>query len=1359
MQNTKSPNSPWKLFIDTGGTFTDCMAVDSDGGEHRCKVLSSSALRGKVSPGKSSGGVVITIAEDLPNDFFKGFEFLFLDDPESVFEVTGFDSESSLLKLNREPEFNNREDHPFELRSPEEAPILGARILTKTPMGREFPPMQMRLSTTKGTNALLEHSGAKTLFLITEGYGDLLRIKNQQRPDLFALDIQKSEPFYHRVIEVPERISSDGEIIKPLDKKLLKERIKPHLKGAEAAGICLMNGYRYDVHERQVMEVLQELGVNYISRSAELSPEIKIVPRAVTTDVNAYLTPIMENYLSRISDVIRGHSLRVMSSGGNLVEAEHYRPKDGLLSGPAGGVIGAAAIAKHVPVPTLQGFGTLGGLEKTGFSKIISFDMGGTSSDVARYDGSIDYVYEHSVGDATLTTPAVEIETVAAGGGSICEYDGRSLTVGPESAGADPGPACYGRGGPLTITDVNLLSGRLHPENFHISIVPEKAEERLDEILGRISGAEHGDDDGGFAAKQRNQGKAGAELLSESGHAAEQPDQDSEQRYQNRNQNMSREQVLEGFLEIANERMAQTIRKISIQKGFDPSEYAMVAFGGAGAQHALAIAEKLKISRVLVPSDAGLLSAYGLRMARLEQITSKQILRPLHAVQDQLVEWFDEITDEGKNLLSQQGIEQDDIELSRKNLFLRLKGQDSSLEIEFMESKRIEDTFKKAYEDQYGHWIENREIEVEAVRVKVSEKKDLQSLQNPGGLDKGDESKSEKDSEIDELPILRQKKHSSEFYSREKSSPFQKIYLKQDFKPGSKLTGPALILDPHSTTVVEEGWEGQLLGDGTWLFQTLQGLGTLGGLNEPDQRSEAVNLQLYTNRFRSVADQMGEMLRKTSMSVNVKERLDFSCALLDADGYLVVNAPHIPVHLGAMGTCVRTLLEETLQGVRPLGGLGQDFGEGDIIVTNHPGFGGSHLPDVTVVTPVFYEGERIGFVASRAHHAEMGGKRPGSMPPDANNLAEEGVVIPPMFIAKGGEFDWKPIKQLLQNSRWPTRSIDENMADLQAAVSANHRGVKELQKLAGEFGASEVTDYMGKLKEYASSRMRSTLKKISDGEYKAEEKLDDGSLLAVSCRVDDESVRIDFTGTSGVHPGNLNANPSIVNSVVMYVLRLMVDESLPLNDGLLEPVELIIPYGMLNPEFPDDPADCPAVVGGNIETSQRLVDTLLKAFNLSACSYGTMNNVLFGNDTFGYYETVAGGTGAGDRFHGADAVHQHMTNTRATDPEILEHRYPVRLDRYAIREKSGGRGKWNGGNGLIREMTFLEPVSLSVLSQHRVVEPYGLNGGKNGKTGKQWIERKDGSKHELTWRDGADLEKDDRFILHTPGGGGFGDSE
>lgn len=1258
------------IFVDTGGTFTDALAADPTGQIiARQKVLSSSSLRETAKKASDSAIEILLNGDFAPvKDFFKGYQVRFTGISDETMEIT--ESTGNLLTLPGLNKINlpYSGNVPVEIRSPEEAPLLAARLITNTPLKSELPPIKMRLSTTKGTNALLERRGAKTLFLITEGFKDLLHIKNQQRPNLFSLNIQKPKPFAAHIVEVPERLGANGDILKKLGLGHLKERLRSIPPDIKAAGICLMHSYLNSHHEKQVEELLREMKIPFVSRSSELSATIKIVPRAVTTDVNSYLTPVMQQYLERISSIITGSSLRVMSSSGSLIEASNYKPKDGLLSGPAGGVIGAAAIGK-----------------RNGFSKIISFDMGGTSTDVSRFDGQLDYIFEHAVGDATLSSPAIEIETVAAGGGSICDFDGKSLTVGPESAGADPGPACYGQGGPLTITDVNLLIGRLDPSNFHITINPGASEKAFAELIEKIQ-------------------------------ASNSPNK------------IDRNRILEGFIDIANERMAQAIHKISIQKGFDPADYAMVAFGGAGAQHALAVAEKLNIKKVLVPSDAGLLSAYGLQQARLEEITTRQVLKPLNEIRKSLPDWFAGVASEAKKKLQKQEVADERVHIHRQIVFLRLTGQDTSLEIEWNEDEDIEEQFRKSYENQYGHWVENRKIEVEAIRVIAAERTSGEQRipQQP-----------KKTKTVNSLPL---KTASITFGGVDQSAS---VFERGSLKTGMKVHGPALILDPHSTSVIEPGWSGIYHSDGTWELERKK-IDT--NKSVTGEKAESINLQLYTNRFTSVAEQMGEMLRRTAISVNVKERLDFSCALLDANGFLVVNAPHIPVHLGAMGTCVRTLLEN------------MKISEGDVIVTNHPGFGGSHLPDVTVVTPVSVNGKRIGFTASRAHHAEIGGKRPGSMPPDANNLAEEGMVIPPTHIAKGGQFDWKPLENLLKNGVYPTRSFDENMADIRAAVAANYRGGEELKKLVKTYGQDEVTRYMNRLKSYASERMRSTLKNIEDGVYEATEKLDDGSQLSVKCTVSGSSLSIDFEGTSGVHPGNLNANPSIVQSVIIYVLRLLIDEPLPLNDGLLDPVEIIIPKGMLNPDFPDDPAKCPAVVGGNIETSQRLTDTLLKAFNMAACSYGTMNNVLFGNDSFGYYETVAGGTGAGDGFHGADAVHQHMTNTRATDPEILEHRYPVILNRYEIRKESGGSGKWKGGNGIIREMEFTRPVSLSVLSQHRNVAPYGLNGGESGNPGKQSIIQNQ-SRRELSWRDGADLNPGDIFILETPGGGGCGEAE
>jgi 5-oxoprolinase (ATP-hydrolysing) len=1268
-----------KLCVDTGGTFTDCISEDPDGSLLRCKVLSNSTIRCDASKGIESRSVHIDSGYTVKAGFFNGYIFSPLSNPDEIFRIIDSNEGGTLLELDREPETETGNQFPAIIKSAEEAPVFAARLICNTCLNDPFPNLQMRLATTKGTNSLLERQGGCTLFLITKGFADLLRIRNQQRPELFSLNIRKPEPFYRHILEVSARMDAMGRVLQPLDTDALKKDLGPLIGEIDSAAVCLMHSYKNPDHEHEIGKILSEMGVKHISLSSDLSSSINIVPRAVTADINAFLAPVMESYLEQISETVGSESLRVMTSTGTLAASETYKPVDGLLSGPAGGVIGAAAIGK-----------------RNGYEKIISFDMGGTSTDVSRYDGEADQIYEHRVGDATLAAPAVDIETVAAGGGSICGFDGISLTVGPESAGAEPGPACYGMGGPLTLTDVNLLSGRLHPDNFRISIQLYEAEKALDNIMMKVNSE--------------------------------------------REESLSREEILDGYREIANERMAQAIRAISIQKGFDPSEYSLVAFGGAGAQHALSVAGKLGIDSVLIPADAGLLSAYGLKKALREEIGLSQILEPLDKSAPELKKRFKKLEAEAGKRLTIQGVKERDIETAHRWIFLRLSGQDNSIEIEWNSSdiETITDAFEKAYRVQFGHWPKDRMIEVEALRVIVREREyetnsENIKIQTAEGKD-----------EISEPPL-------------DNLSAETPIYNNQELEPGDIIQGPSLILDPYSTLVIDQGWRAQLQKDRTWLITTGQAGENENG--EEHEHSREVNLQLYTNRFRSVAEQMGEMLRKTALSVNVKERLDYSCAVLDRDGFLVVNAPHIPVHLGAMGTCVRSLIHQLESGSKLFLNAEEfrgPFEEGDVIITNHPGSGGSHLPDVTIVTPVFYDGERIGFVASRAHHSEIGGKRPGSMPPDARSLEEEGVVIPPAFLARKGDFFWSKIRGLLMNSRWPSRSVNENMADIEAAVAANHSGVTELRKLCGTYGREELMQYMKKIREYASIRMKHALSKRADGIYEAEEQLDDGSQLKATCKLKKGRLTVDFTGTSDVSDGNLNANPSIVNSVLMYVLRLMMNEPLPLNDGLLDPVEVILPECMLNPDFSGDPAHCPAVVGGNTETSQRLTDTLLKAFSLSACSYGTMNNVLFGDNSFGYYETVAGGTGAGNGFNGADAVHQHMTNTRAADPEILEYRYPLRLERYEIRKGSGGDGLWKGGNGIIRELTFLKPVSLSVLTQHRKVAPYGLNGGESGRRGEQFILNGSGEKTGLKWRDGADLMKGDRFILITPGGGGFG---
>ncbi|MDZ7690567.1 MAG: hydantoinase B/oxoprolinase family protein [Balneolaceae bacterium] len=1261
-----SPSTIWQIWIDTGGTFTDCIARAPDGSFHKTKVLSSSALRGKIVARINDKTLRVDQDWNAPRDFIKGFSFRFLNFDHVPVKVEYFDAKNSTIGLTN-PIPSTSEFSSFEVTSQQEAPILAARLVTKTPHGELIPPADLRLATTKGTNALLEQKGAPTLFLITEGFADLLKIGDQKRPDLFALHIEKPEPLYQRVIEVPERIDAKGAVLRPVDLELLKERLRSVENiNQYSVAICLMNSYKNPRHEQAVAELLEELGVTYTSFSSELSPFIKILPRAQTAVVNAYLSPILHEYINNVKKQLAVGSFRMMTSAGGLTLASRFNTKDSLLSGPAGGVVGAATVG-----------------QKAGFSHLISFDMGGTSTDVARYDSEYDYLFQHQVGDAKLAAPALSIETVAAGGGSICSFDGFKLKVGPESAGADPGPACYGNGGPLTVTDVNFLLGRLEPENFSIPVSRSEAERRLEEILDQV-------------------------------------------RTQNE-KDVKEHEVLEGFLQIANERMADAIRKISLRKGYDPREYAIVAFGGAGAQHACAIANQLEINDIVIPENAGLLSAYGLGNAVIEQFEEQQILKLLPDIKSSIEGRFSTLIEKATEKLMAEEIPKNDIEVRRKSVFMRLRGQESTLEITVNESKNLRKSFKKAYQKRYGHWIEGRDIEVESIRVVASTRKP----------------------EINHTTAANGQKIESPKYSKEVVFDGEEIETvvctRQQLSSEKRLIGPAIILDPYSTIVVEPGWELQVLQEGSLVLHRYELLEETGSTVQ--ERSEAVALELFTNRFTSVAEEMGEMLKRTALSVNVKERMDYSCALLNAEGSLIVNAPHIPVHLGALGLCIRRLKETT------------EMNPGDVIVTNHPAFGGSHLPDVTVVTPIFAEDgnpKLIGFAASRAHHAEIGGTRPGSMPPDATSLAEEGVVVPPMHLVKNGDPQWDDIREILTNSPHPTRNIQENIADLQAAVAANHRGTRSLLQLVDNHGLDKVLHYMDALKSYAADKMRTTIRNLETGTYQTTELLDDGTRLNAEITISDKNISFDFEGTDPTHPGNLNATPAIVNSVIIYILRLLVDEPLPLNEGLLEPVTINLPKGsLLNPAFRDDPSDCPAVVGGNVETSQRLVDLLLKPFDKIACSQGTMNNVLFGNESFGYYETIGGGTGAGPDFHGSDAVHHHMTNTAGTDPEILEQRYPVRLDQYAIRRESGGQGKFNGGNGIQRKLTFLEPVSLSLLTQHRVEAPYGLKGGEPSAKGKQWIIRKDGTKQPLSSIDGAELDEGDQFIILTPGGGGF----
>lgn len=1247
----------YRIYIDTGGTFTDCIGFDPRGKKILKKVLSNGSLRAGITAKISHDTFIINDKWDLSRDLVRGFSFHLMENPSFETRVISFDPLNHHLKLEKLPVIDpDAKIVSFELSAGEEAPVLGTRLITETALDEEFPPLEIRLGSTRGTNALLENKGAKTALITTQGFRDLIRIGDQSRPDIFAKEIIKPAPLVEEVIEIEERIDKDGEILRILDDSETEKILKGlKNKGIQSIAVAFLNSYQNPEHEKLIKEMCKSAGFRFISLSSELSSLIKLLERTETSVVNAYLSPVIFNYLENISSSLGTESLKVMTSAGGLLGARSFNPKDSLLSGPAGGVVGVVITAKQ-----------------SGYDKLISFDMGGTSTDVSRYDRGFDYCYELRVGQARIMSNALSIETVAAGGGSICGFDGFKLFVGPESAGAIPGPACYGAKGPLTLTDVNLLLGKLSEKNFSIPVDISAAKNKLQLLLEEI---------------EKNSGLPADAV-----------------------------EILEGFVSIANETMSGAIRKISLGKGYDPTNYSLVSFGGAGGLHACGIARNLGMKTILIPPEAGLLSALGIANARMERFSTKQVLKVLEDYQAEIQCDIEKLKLLAYEQLAKENISTDEAEVRQVYFYIRFLGQDNSIEIEYNEKGDLAGMFREKYEKLYGHWVENRQIEVEAVRVVVSEKVD--------------ESKFQGSSSREYFP--------EPGYIAENNVP---VFNAMEFKSGCQIEGPALLLDDFSTFFLEKGWNYFMNPNRTGIVTNHDP----GIENKKETMAEEAELELFTHRFMSVAENMGAILQRTALSVNIKERLDFSCALLDSGGYLVANAPHIPVHLGGLGICVRELIRTT------------EFNSGDTIVTNHPGFGGSHLPDVTTVSPIFNERKKLfAFVVNRAHHSEIGGLSPGSMPPAAKNLAQEGVVISPFRLVSKGKANWEGMRRILIEAPYPTRAVEENLADLNAALAANMKGIDQVMNLVHNFGEDKVTQYFRSLRKYASERMNARLQKIPSGKYEAEEFLDDGSLIRVRINHRPENTHLDFSGSANVSETNMNATIAIVHSVVIYIMRLLLDEPIPLNDGLLDPINITIPEGMLNPSFPDDTFECPAVVGGNVEISQRLTDTILKAFGTMAASQGTMNNVLFGNDTFGYYETLAGGTGAGDGFKGADATHHHMTNTRITDPEIMELRYPVRINRFEIRKNSGGKGKWKGGDGLVREYEFLEPVNLSLLSQRRNSEPFGVMGGGPGKKGDQYILKKDETKVDFTGIDNRDVSPGDRFVIKTPGGGGYG---
>ncbi len=1297
---------PWLICVDTGGTFTDCLAVDPRGGWHRTKVLSTATLRGTVTGSSGDTEVAIANSWNAPPLFGDGFTFHLLDSSHFSTRILHHEPEAGLIHLQDGLPHDILVPTPFELHTPYEAPILAAHLVTKTSSIATLPPHTLRLATTRGTNALLTRTGTSPALFLTAGHADLLFIGTQQRPDLFALDIRRPEPLCATVCEVPERLNADGSVLRPLDENTVRIAAQQCLdQGIATAAVCLLHSYQNPLHEQRVASLLREMGFRHVSLASELAPFVKALPRAQTAVVNAYLAPIMEGYVARVSDRAGTATagvpplappLHLMTSAGGLVSAPAFRPKDSLLSGPAGGIVGAATAGRLA-----------------GFERLIAFDMGGTSTDVARFEGEYEYTFEHTVGDAHLVSPALAIESVAAGGGSLCIADKYGLRVGPESAGASPGPACYGAGGPLTITDVNFLLGYIVPDRFEIPLSRSAAEEALFSLLANL---------------EKVTGTA--------------PDCDT---------------VLHTLRHIANERMADAIRKISVRKGYDPAEYALLSFGGAGGQHACAVAEQLGIRTIIIPPDASLLSAFGLAHATMERIAERQVLRSLgeNGITDRELDSLrNELAMEALQALRSDGVTNPSVH--RFIVRLRLLGQESTLDIEPNGIISLTDRFASQYRNVYGHDPANKPIEVESVRVIAREE-----VGGWSGGQVGGSLGTESGAGYWVLGVEQSDIPGSKTDQKRENVP---IWERSQLRPDRPVSGPTLIVEQHSAIVVEAGWtccvhsvSGALLmeriptSSHTPPLAPPLGKGRGSGGVEPNYPTTKLPnnpfmVELFTARFAAIAEEMGEMLRRTALSTNVKERLDFSCAVLDADGALIATAAHIPVHLGALGVCVRRIRESLV------------LAPGDVIVTNHPAFGGSHLPDVTVITPVFDDNQAlVGYVANRAHHAEIGGTRPGSMPPDAKSLAEEGVVVPPFYLMHSGESRLDELCRLLTDAPFPTRSVADNRADLEAALAANHRGATALSTLARTVGTERVAESMQAIIAQSERLVRAAFVSLPDGVVSATETLDDGWSISVCLTIAGENATVDFTGTGGVHPGNRNAPPAVTVSAVLYVLRLLIGEPIPLNEGLLRPITLILPPdSLVNPTFdPLDATKSPAVVGGNVETSQRIVDTLLKALGLCAASQGTMNNTLWGADTFGYYETVCGGSGATANAPGASCIHTHMTNTRITDVEVIERRYPVRIEQFARRHGSGGRGKHPGGDGVIRETVFLAPMVLSLLTERRKTGPYGIAGGQDGLPGKQTLIRSQGTIVELGSTDGAEVGPGDRLILETPGGGGW----
>jgi 5-oxoprolinase (ATP-hydrolysing) len=1160
-----------------------------------------------------------------------------------------------------------------------DAAVAGIRHLLGIAAGAPIPGEQIeavKMGTTVATNALLERKGEKTLLLITRGFRDALRIAYQNRPRLFDRNIVLPELLYSKVVEVDERTGARGEVLAELDLAAARRELDAaHGEGYRSVAIVFMHGYRFTENEKRVADAAREAGFTQVSASHQVSPLMKLVSRGDTTVVDAYLSPILRRYVDQVASELAGVRLMFMQSNGGLTDARRFQGKDSILSGPAGGIVGAVRTSLMA-----------------GFNKIMGFDMGGTSTDVSHFAGTqlsdLERVFETQVAGVRMRAPMMSIHTVAAGGGSILHFDGARYRVGPDSAGANPGPASYRKDGPLAVTDCNVMLGKIQPQ-FFPPVFGRAGNERLDADVARKK----------FTALAEDIRKATGNVRAP-------------------------EAVAEGFIDIAVGNMANAIKQISVQRGHDVTEYTLCCFGGAGGQHACLVADALGMTRVFIHPLAGVLSAYGMGLA--DQTAMREQAVEVKLVPGNLAELdaaLSKLAASARDELLGQGLPEARVRVVRR-VHLRYDGTDSALIVNLADIPAMVAEFEAAYRKRYSFLMPNRSLIAEAVSVEAIGASDAPDEARPSA---GARKTAPQAAETVQM-FTGGKHHATPVFPRE------------SLQLGDKIKGPAIIAEANATTVVEPGWQATVTPLDHLVLERIEARPERHAMGT---RVDPVMLEIFNNLYMSIAEQMGLRLANTAYSVNIKERLDFSCAVFNQAGELIANAPHMPVHLGSMGESIRTVIRENTGKMKA----------GNVYVLNAPYNGGTHLPDITVITPVFDDaGEHILFyVGSRGHHADIGGITPGSMPPYSKHIEEEGVLIDNFLLVEEGRLREAETVALLQSAKYPTRNVEQNLADLRAMIAANEKGVQELRRMVAHFGLEVVHAYMRHVQDNAEEAVRRVIDALKDGAFEYE--MDNGGLIKVKISINrkSRSAVIDFTGTSAQLPNNFNAPSAVCMAAVLYVFRTLVDDDIPLNAGCLKPLEVIIPEGsMLNPRYPA------AVVAGNVETSQCLTDTLYGALGIMGASQGTMNNFTFGNKTYQYYETISGGSGAGDGFNGTDVVQTHMTNSRLTDPEVLEWRFPVLLESFEIRQGSGGGGRWHGGNGAVRRVRFLEAMTAAILSGHRRVPPYGMAGGLPGKVGRNCVERGDGRIEELGAADQAEMNPGDVFVIETPGGGGFG---